>query len=445
MPVSAAARGVAEAFGDAGITAACCGLEVGWGATTGETAGFGAGAATGACGIDAGGTLNAGFGLSNSDAGTGVRWQLGLQRLAMALNFNLDISGATGAFQLVGAQGSLPKLQLVAGLGKGFYDYGSLRFSVVHQDFYDKEKRTIWSLDYSKRLFGRVSMSTFLSFLDAGERDLSAGVRFNMAFGEHHSARGGISTNRSGTGIDAAVQRNLPMNSGYGYHVAAGSSENSFVDAGVIAQNEYGTYSVDVRNNAYAGTFWQADLRGSVAYMAGMTRVSRQINEAFAVVNVGDLEGVRVYSENLEIGRTNKHGQVFVPGLRPYIKNQLRIELDDLPLNAHIGETQIDTAPYYKSGVVVNFDVHVTTNVLLRAVYPDGRPLPEGAIAEVFHTGEIFPVGMNGKLYLQGIDRSSEIAVRWNGSTCNLDVPYPSGSAVIAKMGDIVCIPERDK
>ncbi|MDA0679997.1 MAG: hypothetical protein O2880_06640 [Proteobacteria bacterium] len=93
--------------------------------------------------------------------------------------------------------------------------------------------------------------------------------------------------------------------------------------------------------------------------------------------------------------------------------------------------------------MLIDFDVQISTNVILRAVQPDGTPIPEGAIANVFHTGDYFPVGMDGKLFLQGIDRSSEITIRWNGSTCDIDVPYPSGSAVITQVGDIVCVPRK--
>jgi outer membrane usher protein len=396
-------------------------------------------------GIDAGGTLSAGLGLSNNSEGTGVRWQLGFRRIVSPMHVNLEASGSTENFALVANTQSTPRFQLLAATGRNFYEFGSLQFSVVHQDFYEKPGRTIWSLDFSTRMFAPLSLSSHLSYLDSEETDLSVGIRFFMSFGDKHSASGNVSTGRFGSAASARIQKNMPADAGYGYHIAMGASSNDFVDAGLVGQSQFGTYSLDVRTNEFSGTAWQAGTRGSVAYMAGMSRFSRQIQDAFAVVKVGDIEGVRVYSENIEIGRTNKDGQIFVPGLRPYLKNQLRIEVDDLPLNARIGETVRDTAPYYKSGVVVNFDVYASTNVVLRAVQPDGKPIPEGAIARVFHTGDRFPVGIDGKLFLQGIDRSSEIAIRWNGTICDIDVPYPSGSAVITKMGDIVCKPRMEE
>jgi outer membrane usher protein len=394
-------------------------------------------------GIESGGTLSVGLGLSHGETGTGAKWHLGFRRTSSLMNLNVQASGSTDKFDLIGDLVSTPKLQLLTAIGKNFYEIGSLQFSVVHQDFHEKAGRTIWGMDFSTRIFGPLSISSYLSYVDARESDLSAGIRFFMSFGDRRSISGNISTGQFGNTASARYQKSAPMDSGYGYHLAAATSNDSFVDAGVLAHNQYGTYSLDVRNSQYSGTAWQAGTRGSVAYMAGMTQFSRQIQDAFAVVKVGNIEGVRVYSENIEVGRTNENGQVFVPGLVPYLNNQLRIEVDDLPLNARIGETKRDTAPFYKSGILVDFDVQISTNVILRAVRPDGTPMPEGSIAHVFHTGDNFPVGMDGKLFLQGIDRSSEVTIRWNGTTCDIDVPFPTGSAVIARVGDIVCMPRK--
>jgi outer membrane usher protein len=392
-------------------------------------------------GIDAGGTVSSGLAVSNGDAGSGARWQLGFQRLANPVHFNIDFSGSTDNFRLVGLNQPSPALQVLASAGRNFYERGALRASVVHQSYYDRPKRTIWGLDYSARAFGRVSVAANLSYLDSNEDDLRVGLRFFVNFGRDYSVSGIGTFGRDGSSGNVVFRRNMPMHSGYGYHVGVGRAASNFVDAGVSAQNNYGAWWLDVRSDESAGTSWQAASRGSVAYMSGVTRAARQINDAFAVVKVGDIEGVRVYSENVEVGRTNSSGHVFVPNLRPYLGNKLSIEIDDLPLGARIGDLQHTAAPFSRSGVVVEFDVRVTTNILVRAVTPDGVPLPQGAVAQVRHTGDEFPVGTNGKLYLQGIDRSSQVTIRWNGNTCDLDVPYPRGSAVISKLGDVVCEP----
>lgn len=389
------------------------------------------------------GTLTAGAGLSSGDSGDGAAWNFGFRQQGKLLNYNLNIRGTTKDFRLVGDYASAPKLQFLASAGKNFYEYGSAGISVVHQSFYDRPKRTIVSANHSKSFNHFLSLSTYLSYVDSEEDDLSIGLRFSMPFGENHSMHGGFSSGKSKSSIDAEISRSLPRGPGYGYRLGIGTSDDKYLDAGVVAQTELGTYSLDVRDSDFAGSVWQAGTSGSVAYLSGMTKFTRQIRDAFAVVNVGDIEGVRVYAENQEIGRTNKDGQLFVPGLRPYLRNKLRIEVDDLPLNAKVGDVETETSPYSRSGVIVNFNVHESNNVILRAILLDGSPVPEGAFATVNRSQKMYPVGRDGKLFLQGIDRSSQITLRWNGQTCDLDVPFPSQSAIIAKLGDIVCDPRK--
>ena len=288
-----------------------------------------------------------------------------------------------------------------------------------------------------------MTLSTYLSYVDHVDDNFSIGIRFSMPFGDNHYSSAGFSRSYDQDRITAEVNKALPLGSGYGYRVGTSALDERYIDAGLMLQNDVGTYLVDVRNSQQGGTVWQANVSGSLAYLDGMTSFTRQIRDAFAVVNVGDIEGVRVYAENVEIGRTDENGQVFVPGLHPYLRNNLRIAVEDLPLNARVDQLQTQAAPYYKSGVVVNFDVSLSNNVLLRAVLPDNTPVPEGAYATVNQLKKIYPIGQNGKLFLQGIDRSSLITLRWKNFSCDLDVPFPDSTAVIAKLGDIECIPKE--
>jgi len=391
--------------------------------------------------IKAGGIASAGLGISTGESGTGARLQLGIQRMLGPFSYNVEVAGATRAFAIVGIYESAPKLQLLASGGVSTAELGSIGMAIVHQGFRDRPSRSIVSANHSMSFFNRLSLSTYLSYMNAEDSGFTAGVRFSMPLGYDHNLSGGIRAGRSGTRLDAGVRRNLPAGNGYGYHLDVSASDNSYIDAGLMGQTEVGTYFLDVRNSELGGNAWQVSSRGSIAYLDGMTNFTRQIRDAFAVVNVGNYEGVRVYAENQEIGRTNKNGQLFVPGLRPYLKNQLRIEVDDLPLNTNIDSLHKETAPFFRSGVVVNFGVRVAQDVILRVILPDGTPIPEGAVASMPDEGGDFPVGLDGLLYLQGIDSAMLIGIRWGGTTCDVDVPMTQGDAIIPNLGDIVCEP----
>jgi outer membrane usher protein len=393
--------------------------------------------------LPAGGTVVTGLGLSSGKSGTGTGWKVGFRQQSSFLNYSFDVSGTTREFELIGDQESAPKLQVFGSAGKNLYEFGSVNLSLVHQSYHDRPRRTVASANYSRSIRNVLKLSTYLTYVDAVSNDFSVGIRFSMPFGKRHYAHGGYSSSRGRNSLDGEIIRALPLGNGYGYRVAVGSLDNSYIDAGLTIQSEIGNYTLDVRNSENGGSVWQAGTSGSIAYLSGMTKFTRQIRNSFAVVNVGAIEGVRVYAENIEIGRTDENGQIFVPGLRPYLKNQLRIEIEDLPMNARIGESSLAAAPYDNSGIVVNFDIRVATNVILRAVLPNGSPVPEGSTASVFPSSDNFPVGKDGKLYVQGIDRSSEIEIRWGESVCDIDIPYPTESAIIAKMGDVVCEPRK--
>ena len=80
----------------------------------------------------------------------------------------------------------------------------------------------------------------------------------------------------------------------------------------------------------------RAGVNGSVALIDGEVAVSRRIDRAFGLVNLPGFPDVRVYLDNREAGRTDADGRLLLPGLRPYESNRVRLEVDDLPLDAEI-------------------------------------------------------------------------------------------------------------
>ncbi len=57
------------------------------------------------------------------------------------------------------------------------------------------------------------------------------------------------------------------------------------------------------------------------------------IRNGFAVAKVGEFENVRVYVENHEVGRTDRHSRILLPALQPFEDNRVSIESSDLPLH----------------------------------------------------------------------------------------------------------------
>jgi len=393
--------------------------------------------------INAGGIINAGLGISNSKAGVGTNWLLGFEQSRDVYSYRVRISGASAKFAVIGMTEPQPEFQLFGSAGFRLPFRGSAGVVISHEKFRQLNDRTVLSLNYSTTFQSGISLSAYMSYLNAEDSDVTVGIRLSAPIGERHFTSGGLTHNKNNTVTQADFRRNLSAGTGYGYHLAANTADNSAIDVGGVAQNDYATYSLALRTSESSGQLWQASALGSIAHLDGVTQASRQIRDAFAVVNVGNYEGVRVYRENQVVGRTNKNGQIFVPGLRPYLRNRLRIEPDDLPLNAKVGDLSFDTAPFFKSGVVIEFDVVDARNAILKVVLPDGSPIRQGAIARIMGQEKVFPIGTNGRLYLQGLEQPSQITIRWNGSICDFVVPQPNGVDMIPDLGEFVCEPRE--
>jgi outer membrane usher protein len=161
-------------------------------------------------------------------------------------------------------------------------------------------------------------------------------------------------------------------------------------------------------------------------------------------VDLGGFEGVRVYLENREMGVTDGEGRLMIPGLLPYQANRISINSRDLPLTARVSSTGEAVAPYYRSGLIVEFDVKETHSALLRVMMPDGTPAPEGAQAQVVGSPQLYPMGRNGRLYLQDLVGDSRVLVTTQTWQCMLQLPKPSPAQgeAISNLGEFTCVAE---
>ena len=99
----------------------------------------------------------------------------------------------------------------------------------------------------------------------------------------------------------------------------------------------------------------RAGVNGSIAVVDGEVAVSRRIDRAFGLVSLPGFPDVRVYLDNREVGRTDGDGRLLLPGLRPYEGNRVRLEVDDLPLDAEITTAEVEAVPFDRSGMTIAF------------------------------------------------------------------------------------------
>jgi outer membrane usher protein FimD/PapC len=99
-------------------------------------------------------------------------------------------------------------------------------------------------------------------------------------------------------------------------------------------------YRADVADGGDTVETTRVTASGGIAYVGGSLGLSRPVADSFGLVRVGGLEGVRVYRNGQEIGRTDGAGKVFVPDLSSYYENQVSIDDRDVPMEYSIPEVR---------------------------------------------------------------------------------------------------------
>jgi len=180
-------------------------------------------------------------------------------------------------------------------------------------------------------------------------------------------------------------------------------------------------------------------LEGAVVLAGGGVFLSNRVNDAFGVVNVG-APGVTVKYENTPIGVTDARGQLLLPGLRAYERNQISIDPMTLPVDAHIPLLRQTVRPRFKSGVTVDFDVALQTRTALLTVRDDaGELLPLGATVQR-DDGSATVVGYDGQIWLDTVADSNRLIVKQaEKPECMVNFTAPANMTERLQIPDAVC------
>ena len=116
-----------------------------------------------------------------------------------------------------------------------------------------------------------------------------------------------------------------------------------------IARGEY------FRDSAADSGSYQLGFAGAVARVGDTWGLSRPIYDSYGMVKVEGARDVRVYANNIEVGRTDAEGELFIPRLASYFDNPIAIEDKDLPVDVIVPQTRYIVSPPLRSGVLIDF------------------------------------------------------------------------------------------
>ena len=383
-----------------------------------------AGGLTGDLALGLAGTATLGAALSEGRAGSGWLGLAGYEYIGRRFNFAARSYWASQDFRSTGDQ-NLPVVQrqtfVAAGTNLG--TAGSVGLAWASQRYRMLPSIDTVALTYTAtvvpNVFVTMSVSRSYSVID----QTSAFATVNFALGGRTSAGLEGSSTRGGGNTSSyagwSVQQTLPTDQGFGYRLRATTQEQ--VDAGLAYTWSYGTYALEA--SSYKGeNAARATATGGLGFINGYTFASRPVTESFGLVQVGDIEGVRVFHEGNPIGRTDSDGKIVINRMTPYVANRITIEERDLPMEVSIRSREQRAAPQFRSGTLIDYEARRRVNVSVEVLGPDGRPLPTGTEVALVDSALRFIVGDNGEMFVPDMPSFARFVARLRDRDCGFEV-----------------------
>lgn len=379
-----------------------------------------------------------------------------------SLGFSLNLASA-GYRDVAATLGTpVPTTQARASVSMPLGDfarYGTAAVSYLEQrvratsqiaDIYSSPAFGYHPVDYSGSSYSMLMANYSLSFQErytfyaVGYKDIgrahTAGILFGISvyLGDFTQAGASAGSDSGRSNYTASIQRNSSNTQDYSYSVMDREGFQPRRTATADYRDKRADLTVGIDQTA--GTIYKrAGVSGSIVLMDGSLKMSDQIDNSFAVVKTGTTGQIPVYFENRYAGATDSDGSLLLPDLRSYQRNQISIDVKELPPDVQVGATRKVVRPPDRSGVVVEFNVKASGAAVLKLVDSAGAAIPIGSVVRV-EGSEPAPVGYGGEAFVTDLHPSNRTVVTLpNGKECTLKFDFVPAPGEIPLIGPLKC------
>ena len=269
------------------------------------------------------------------------------------------------------------EVEHIAGIGYGLPRLGTLDLQAIRSRARDAGEIRSLLLSYSATVLARGAVFANLrrDAMDTGtDTSVFAGVSFT--FGMRASAGAFHSSTDTADADSVQISNTLGPREGVGYRFAAEQVRyEQYELSRVVPYVEYNappaTFIAQARSeelsNGDGSTSWELAVQGAIYGVPGAWGFARRVDDSFAVARVTPaIEGVRVYHNGEEVGRTDAAGEAFVPGVSAFLNNLIAIDDKDVPMEYTLQTVTQTIAPAFRSGTLVEFGVRRSLGVVGR-------------------------------------------------------------------------------
>lgn len=376
---------------------------------------------------------------SDGEHGAGALGRFAQQYQSSEFTVGGVVTAATPDYRIFGSERPVARLASNMFVGLNIERYGSASLSWAYRDErYDQDFSAI-GLNYAARISGASLFVTALR-TNAAEGGYVASLTLSIPLGGGASASSGVDYDGRRLGADLRVQSDAAVSGGVGYHarVATGGVDRS--EAGVIGRLPFGDISADF-SSVDGEEAVRLSARGGIAAVDGAWIPAPSIGGGVVVVSVGQEPGVRVFHDRQLVGVTNAEGKIIVPGLRSFEKNVISFDAESLPLSVDFDATELVVTPGYRTGHKIAFKATRPFSLMARVFSEDGTPLPAGSTLTNADTGEIYPVGSDGAVFVPDTGEAMTLPLQATFGRCYVAIVAPEErpSSPVWDAGRIVC------
>lgn len=324
--------------------------------------------------------------------------------------FNLGLSSkyASSDYKILGYDDgfTVPKLENLVYLGlndlpivRNFYvNYAE---QLHHKNNISSQDRRILTAGFSRQINSNISIGAGYSKEFGNQNDSSAFFTLTYDFGRSRKVYFDYSTDGN-TGLNYAQTSLGQVGLDYTFGVERNNGQMVYDLYGLMKTNVGDLTVQHVEFDPLSQT--QLNYRGAMVWLDGNLNFTKSVDNAFALVRVGDYADVDVYRSLQPVGKTNKKGYVFVHDIIPYVNYEIGFDENQLPIDSKIPYSNKKISTLAQRGYVIEFPVYQAQNVVIRLLDTSQRLFPAGTEVHLNNPEQdIYPVGSDGLVTLYGL------------------------------------------
>ncbi|WP_427913849.1 fimbria/pilus outer membrane usher protein [Ramlibacter sp. MMS24-I3-19] len=195
-----------------------------------------------------------------------------------------------------------------------------------------------------------------------GQRQNGIGVVYRKYLDQGQWAGGSVDLTGSTRTSSVEVGRQTPQDEGVGYRALLSDISQPGRDsqaAALVSTLNLRPATLELTTtseNGGGGTYGELALTGAMVAVDSHIGLSRQVNDSFLLARLGVPQpGVQILLNNQVQGTTDTDGQLFIPNVAAFDRQDLSVNDKQVPITYQLGRRSIVVAPQYRSGAIVDF------------------------------------------------------------------------------------------